>query len=924
MGGSSEWMEVRRGARPRRGSQQQQPTVVFNQFSALQQEYEMTDEIAPWRTRPEQRERVHRVLRELRWHRVVTGSNMQRPADDILTADTAEAVKAFLASDVPEYTSGLADPTATLAPLWNRISLTRLRMQGAKVWFATVRTLDGKHRLLVLKVPPKHTVSEAARWDHAERQCTYRDDEHGCFKPGRRVDWARWHADALPEDRAWLQLMHTGGGAPLSLTGMPAPYFRGDNYLSYDEHPERAAQDFEEMLQRGVLEGPLHYRPHVVNPMGAIYSAEKDKFRTIHDATASGLNDMVLPDECRYDMLEDALPLQTEACWQAGWDLSNAFFHQHRTQHHCDLLGVYRAGQFYRFRYSPFGVADCPVIQQRFSNILKKTANHQGKRRGAQGWPDVNTTAVFMDDGHDTIPAEVSYQDAAAQFARKLDYFKELGIEESKKKRILPTKTKSYTGFLVDSVKQSVTAEVAKQDKYAKELADLAASRTPDGEVNRRALSRVIGKYQHLTPVVQGGQQLLTAAYRSRDQAPPHLSVPLDWGDSTNVVVSDKALRDLEELRDLLRHAHRRYYLDGLPSENGFFTGHTETCIDELLRTYTAHADIPVFVTDASGIAGGGHRLHDRFTKAYPKELCAPCTSSNYREFDTGIEGMLRYQAQEGWEGQRVLWLTDNTTAMSIVNREGTMAPNLEDLSRHLQAHLRSHQNNLKAGHLRGEWNDLADALSRYLWTRSSADWMLLEQAFLAAQQLAGSDFTLDGAADPVGSNAHLPRFCSEVDSFFARDLRGEHVYANPDFKLIPDYIRHFKSEQQRSPHDTSLTLVLPVWLTASWWRLLKGAHILSYYPEGSKLFTSPEWRTQSPGTPPSERVCRGPTRWPTMIVRFPPRMHCRSNVGAASSVRDRAPAAAARGANGAVRVLRGDPVTDAIVLRAVHPSSLW
>eukprot|EP00976_Prorocentrum_cordatum_P052017 1050258-Prorocentrum_minimum.AAC.1 len=67
------------------------------------------------------------------------------------------------------------------------------------------------------------------------------------------------------------------------------------------------------------------------------------------------------------------------------------------------------------------------------------------------------------------------------------------------------------------------------------------------------------------------------------------------------------------------------------------------------------------------------------------------------------------------------------------------MAPNLEDLSRRLQAHLRSHRNNLKAGHLRGEWNDLADALSRYQWTRSSADWMLLKQAFLAAQLLAGT-----------------------------------------------------------------------------------------------------------------------------------------------------------------------------------------
>eukprot|EP00976_Prorocentrum_cordatum_P058779 1173692-Prorocentrum_minimum.AAC.1 len=79
---------------------------------------------------------------------------------------------------------------------------------------------------------------------------------------------------------------------------------------------------------------------------------------------------------------------------------------------------------------------------------------------------------------------------------------------------------------------------------------------------------------------------------------------------------------------------------------------------------------------------------------------------------------------------------------MSIVNREGTMAPNLEDLSVRLQAHLRLYKSNLKARHLRGEWNDLADAaLSRYQWTRSSADWKLLRQAFLAAQQLAVTAF---------------------------------------------------------------------------------------------------------------------------------------------------------------------------------------
>eukprot|EP00976_Prorocentrum_cordatum_P092783 1189094-Prorocentrum_minimum.AAC.3 len=98
MKGAGEWTEVLRGARPRRGRQQQQPTLVANKFHALQEVDVEDTEMASWRTRPEQQERVHRVLRELRWHRVETGATTLRPDDDILAVDTAEAVKAFLSS----------------------------------------------------------------------------------------------------------------------------------------------------------------------------------------------------------------------------------------------------------------------------------------------------------------------------------------------------------------------------------------------------------------------------------------------------------------------------------------------------------------------------------------------------------------------------------------------------------------------------------------------------------------------------------------------------------------------------------------------------------------------------------------------------------------------------------------------------------
>jgi len=897
--------------------------VHANPFAVLAIEAQVEATSAPWRQKADLRERLHRVMHELRWHRIRTEARAPEQAPDILAVDDAESAKAVLAAHVPDTPAGYGDLTSPASPLWDRISLTRLRFQGAKAWYAVLRSINGAHRLLVLKVPPRDFPDDAARWDHAQRQATYRDDRFGRFLPGLRVHWEAWEADAEPEDRPWLRSMGTGGGAPIRLTAVPPSYFRGENYPSHMELPDRATQDFHAMLARGAIEGPLHYRPWVVNPMGAVYLPEKDKFRTIHDCTASGLNGHVLPDECRYDMLEDALPLQTPSCWQAGWDLTDAFYHQHRLQEHCDLLGVFFEGEFYRFRFSPFGCSDCPALQQQFSTVLKRTANRVGRLRGPhRGWPDVTTTAVFMDDGHEVAPASLSQEEATQQFVRKMDYLAELGISESAKKRVTPTKIKSYTGFLVDSVHQTVTAEPKKLSKYSDSLDDLKASCTPAGEVSRKDLARVIGRYQHLAPILQGAQQLLTAAYRARDNAPTSRCRPLDWDDTTPVVMTPQAWQDLELTRSLLSAASRQYYLDGLPSENGFFKGHTEKTLDELLTSYTAHANIPVYVTDAAGTAGGGHRHDDRFIKAYPPDLCAPVASSNLREFDTGVEGYLRYQQREDWREQRALWLTDNTTAMSIVNREGTMAPALEGLSRRLQHHLRQHGVNLKARHIAGKLNTLADGLSRHEWPHTTADWMLADRAFHQAQSRVRDNFTLDGAADPLGTNSHLPRYCSVVDSFMGRNLAGEHVFANPDFTLIDDYLMHFKAEQQRSPYDTSLTLVVPAWLTAPWWKRLRGGHLICLYPQGAPLFTSPEWRTQQPSQAPTARVYRGPTRWPTLIVHFPTLMACRS-VGRDGGLRPGHGHAAPHRAVQTLLILRGEPASDAALLRDVPQVSL-
>ena len=94
------------------------------------------------------------------------------------------------------------------------------------------------------------------------------------------------------------------------------------------------------LRDRGVLEGPLHYRPHSVNPQGGVYNPVKEKFRTIFDLTASGVNTVLLPVECKYDLLNDMLKGQTPGCKQMGWGLKDAFFNLGRWAEHAEFLGL--------------------------------------------------------------------------------------------------------------------------------------------------------------------------------------------------------------------------------------------------------------------------------------------------------------------------------------------------------------------------------------------------------------------------------------------------------------------------------------------------------------------------------------------------------------------------------------------------------
>jgi len=187
------------------------------------------------------------------------------------------------------------------------------------------------------------------------------------------------------------------------------------------------------------------------------------------------------------------------------------------------------------------------------------------------------------------------------------------------------------------------------------------------------------------------------------------------WGDSCKVKVHEQAWEDMFEFARLLRGASRRYYLDGAKEEKGFFKGVTLTSHEDMDSTSMAHAGIPVFTTDASGTAGGGHTGDQRFFMKFGEGECAPDRSSNWREFSAGLEGLRKFALSLGWKDQRVLWRTDNTTSMSICNRQGTMATELRGISAHSLVLPRENSGSGSGAHLGGAKRAGGQALPAFL-----------------------------------------------------------------------------------------------------------------------------------------------------------------------------------------------------------------
>jgi hypothetical protein len=96
------------------------------------------------------------------------------------------------------------------------------------------------------------------------------------------------------------------------LSSKPKAYWRqSGNYNSYTDHSDKGAAELLRLVEGGVVEGPLHYQSHVVNPQGGGVAGGEAEVADHLRFDCFGCEQVTLPvDECRYDMLDEMLPKQ--------------------------------------------------------------------------------------------------------------------------------------------------------------------------------------------------------------------------------------------------------------------------------------------------------------------------------------------------------------------------------------------------------------------------------------------------------------------------------------------------------------------------------------------------------------------------------------------------------------------------------------
>ena len=122
------------------------------------------------------------------------------------------------------------------------------------------------------------------------------------------------------------------------------------------------------------------------------------------------------------------------------------------------------------------------------------------------------------------------------------------------------------------------------------------------------------------------------------------------------------------------------------------------------------------------------------------------------------------------------------------------------------------------------------------------------------------SRYQLDAMEHVDGISSKAPYFCSMANSVFHHNIQGLKIWCNPDFSLIESFIKFFLRAFDKD-NSTELTIVLPVWTTRPFWKILESFRLIDYIKTGAEIFQTMDTEGRIRGL--------GPTRWDIVVLYY-------------------------------------------------------
>ncbi len=595
----------------------------------------------------------------------------------------------------------------------------------------------------------------------------------------------RWRR--ITRDPRIIELVRSG--LRFHMSGEPVGPRRPPVFVGSADQMTALRDQLHDWLREGVIEAGTDARALY----GLLFPVAKPgpkRWRFVLDSRR--LNAKLTDQPFKMETTEIAARLIRPGDYLTSIDLTDAFLHVPVNRAHRRLLAFQALGRSFWFRAMSFGTKTAPAT---FTRLLRPVL--------AQLRREQIRVSAYIDDI--LIVAE-SAEASTRATNRALQLLEQLGFTVNKtKSQLTPTQSLQHLGLIFDSTECRLFAPSDKLRAVAR-TARSVLRRHHDASLTVRQLSRLTGAITALMPALYDARRRRHALQRNVEYGLRVSNVNWD----APVALSRTALRDAFWWSDA-RRVGRRNGAPMLPRPPAF-----------------------TLTTDASEFGYGAtlqfdNEMHDFRGRWSPDEASR---SSNWRE-STATARAYQHFKRHLKRHASLLIRTDNTTTLSTLRRFGSRHKHLDEALAPLLHSVIKRQIDMRAEHIAGTDNYIADRLSRAI--NKHNEWRLAPWALQHIRRTFNIDFTIDWLAS--ASTAQCARYGTAdvydrqaaVQNALRVAWRDETGLVVPPFNLIFRVLNKLALE----PHAHGV-MVVPSWPSAPWaplipWR--RRSHILELPP---------------------------------------------------------------------------------------------